>query len=233
MVLGLIAGIAAGGLWAFPAGWIKAYRGGHEVITTIMLNNIAVLLARALVAGPLRDPANESPTTATLPTSSMLPPLWQSGPLKVNPALILGLVVVGVFSWWLARTVKGYELGLVGANPTAAKAAGVRTERVSVAAMCTSGALAGLAGSVQVLAYQGRFADGLFMNYGFDSLGVALLAGSSPWGLIPAAAMFGALNQGSTAMTLIGVPRGITGVLLGLLIVVFAALRYRKVQTHD
>jgi len=230
VVLGVVGASAAGAAWAYPAGWIRAWRGGHEVITTIMLNNIALFLTRALVAGPLKDPDDQAPTTAMVDATSRMPWLFQHDNLKVNVGLAFGLIAVAGLAFWLRRTVGGYELAAAGANPPAAQAAGVPIQRVQVRAMAMSGAIAGLAGAVQALAYEGRFYSGFSPGYGFDSLGVALLAGLSPWGLIPAALGFGILNQGSTALTLIGIPRGLTGVLLGLLIIVFAALRYREVK---
>lgn len=230
--LGLaVLGAAIGGaLWAFPAGWIRAYRGGHEVITTIMLNNVALYLTRALVAGPFKDPNDQAPTTQMVDAASRMPWLLQVDNFRVNLGLALGVTGVVLLAFWLRRTVGGYELAAVGENPSAAAAAGVPIPRVQVRAMATSGAIAGLAGAVQALAYEGRFYSGFSPGYGFDSLGVALLAGLSPWGLLPAAFGFGILNQGSTALTLIGVPRGLTGVMLGLLIIGFAAVRYREAR---
>lgn len=228
VALGIMVGAAVGALWAFPAGWIKAYRGGHEVITTIMLNSLALLLSGWLVSGPIRNPeAGGSPTTRILAEDTRLPNLLDQ-PLRVNLALVLGLLAIAGFAWWLRRTVAGYELRAVGANPTAAAVAGVNVRNVTVRAMSASGALAGLAGAMHALAYEGRFFNGFSPGYGFDSLGVALLAGSSPWGIVPSALAFGALKQGSVILGTLGVPRGISGVLLGLLIIAFAAVRYRR-----
>jgi simple sugar transport system permease protein len=229
LLLGMAIGAAAGAAWAWPAGWIKAYRGGHEVITTIMLNNVALLFTGYLVAGPLKDPNDQSATTATLPAGSRLPNLVADPPFFLSLAVPLGLVVLLVVAVWLRRTVAGYELNATGANPVAARFAGIAVERVMVRAMLASGAIAGLAGGLQALAYQWRFFDGFSPGYGFDALGVALLAGGSPWGIIPGALLFGVLGQGSTAVgATLGVPKGIGGVLLGLLIIVFAAVRYRE-----
>lgn len=227
MLLGVLSGIAVGGLWALLPALIKAYRNGHEVITTIMLNNIALFVTRALVAGSFKDPAEQSPTTASVPAPAMLPDVYSNPPLKVSLALVVGLAVLAAFAYWLKRSVSGYELSATGANRSAAQAAGVQTRKVMIWAMIGSGALGGLAGAFQVLAFEGRFYSGFSPGYGFDALGVAILAGNSPWGLVPSSLVFGLLNQGSTSMTLVGVPKGITGVLLGLLIVVFAAFRYR------
>jgi len=233
MVLAVLAGACAGAVWALPAGWIKAYRGGHEVITTIMLNNIAGFVTTALVAGPLRDPKQESTTTAKLAAESMLPNLFESPPLRISSALILGLILLTLLALWLKRSVAGFELSLTGANIKAAELAGVNTRRTIVQAMLVSGAIGGFAGAIQVLAYEGRFFSGFSPGYGFDALGVALLAGGSAFALIPSSLLFGILAKGGTSIQIIGVPKGITLVVLGLVILVFASVRYRKEAKHD
>ncbi|CAN5424390.1 ABC transporter permease [soil metagenome] len=232
IALGLIAGMVAGALWAWPAGLIRAYRNGHEVITTIMLNRVASLATDWLVGsqGPLRDPATGSTTTAVLPHASRLPDLVKP-PLAVSSGLLIGLLLTVALWWWLGRTVSGYELRATGANPIAARFAGIEPKRVMVRAMLASGALAGLGGAVQVLAFEGRFYQGFSPGYGFDALGVALLAGGNALLTIPAALLFGALSQGGTRLGITGVPKEITGVILGVVILIAGALRYRKVKT--
>lgn len=229
IVLGSLVAILAGALWAFPAGAIKAYRGGHEVITTIMLNNVAVLLTDYLVIGPLKAPGGDT-TTPNVTAATRLPNLFSRGDFSVNVALAFALVLVAALAWWLRRTVAGYELRAVGANPTAARYAGIDAKRTIVRAMLASGAVAGFAGAVQVLAYEGRFYSGFSPGYGFDALGVALLAGGSALALVPAAFLFGALAKGALALQIEGVPKGITGVVLALLVLIAAALRSRGVR---
>lgn len=233
ILLAILGGIAGGALWAIPAGWIKAYRGGHEVITTIMLNNIAAYLTVAIVSGPLRDPEQQSPTTDLIDASTRLPNLVNAPPFRMNLALVVGILIVVGLWFWLRKTVAGFELEATGANLTAARAAGVPVKRVVMQAMTTSGALAGLAGAVQVLAYENRFYAGFSPGYGFDALGVALLSGSSAWGLLPSALLFGIISKGTSAVQLMGVPKGMSGVLLGLLIIAFAAYRYRREAQID
>ena len=228
IVLGAATGVAAGALWALPAGLIKAYRGGHEVITTIMLNNVAGLLATAIVAGPLKAAGQESATSALLPESTRVPELISGGSFTLSSAVPFALLLMVGLGFWLKRSVGGYELKAVGANPSAAELAGISAKRVTTRAMVASGALGGLAGAVQVLAYEGRFYAGFSSGYGFDALGVALLAGASAWAVLPASLLFGILAKGSTAVQILGVPKGITGVVLGLLILIFAAVRYRR-----
>ena len=229
IVVGTIAAIVAGALWAWPAGAIKAYRGGHEVITTIMLNNVAGLLTGYLVSGPMRAPGGDT-TTASVTDATRLPNVINIPSFSVNVALPFAVLLAVALAWWLRKTVAGYELRVTGANPTAALYAGIDPRRTAVRAMLASGAVAGFAGAVQVLAYEGRFYTGFSPGYGFDALGVALLAGESALALIPAAFLFGALTKGALSLQFEGVPKGITTVVFGLLILIAAALRARGVK---
>ena len=110
-------------------------------------------------------------------------------------------------------------------------AAGIDPKKVIVRAMLASGAIAGLGGAIQVLAYEGRFYADFSPGYGFDGLGIALLAGSSAFGVIPAALLFGVLAKGGVSLGIAHIPKGITTVVLGMIILIAAALRYRKVKT--
>lgn len=227
VVAGCLIGALAGGLWAFPAGWIRVYRGGHEVITTIMFNLIAINLTKAMVSGPLKGADQSSPSTSVLPTSSRLTPLFKIGMFEFPQAIVLGILIILGLAYWLKKTTAGYELRATGANPTAAHFAGVDTKIVTVKAMVMSGAIAGLAGVLQVAQFEGRFYEGFSPGYGFDALGVALLSGGSPLGIFASASFFGILNKGGSSLTLVGIDKGITVVILSMVILIFAALKYR------
>jgi len=222
-----------GALWAAPAALIKAYRGGHEVISTIMLNNVAAGLALALLTGPLKAPGQEGTTTANLTEATQIPNLIQQGRFQVNLVVPISLFLLIAFAYWLRKSVAGYELRLTGDNARAAEFAGVNVKQTLLRSMCASGAVAGLAGSFLVLAYEHRFYSSISSGYGFDALGVALLAGNNPIGIIPSALLFGMLNKGSSAIQILGIPKGITYIVLGLLIVVFAAIRYRRTAVTE
>lgn len=233
IIAGTLAGMLAGMLWALPAAWIKAYRGGHEVISTIMLNQIAILLAGHLVSGPLMDKNAGFPTTATLKPESMLAGI-PMGPVTFSWAILIGIAIVGAFTWWLRRTVSGFELSVTGANPTAGRFAGIEVRKTVFQALLYSGGVAGLGGALQAVAFEGRFFEGFSSGYGFDALGVAILAGSNPIGIIPSAFAFAVLQQGALAVQMDNVPRGIGSVILALLVVVFSAFRYAKVKlSHE
>ncbi len=220
--LSLFAGALAGGIWAAIPGYLRARTGAHEVITTIMLNYIAFRLLDYLVTGPLKDPSASALRTPFVASTAQLPrfigaledpsltggqtyrPLIVSADPNWNLRLHLGfaialLAVWGI--WWLLnRTTTGFEIRTVGANPEAARYAGMSITKNFVLAMALSGVLAGLAGSGQVLGLEHNVKSLFSSGYGFDSIAIALLAKSNPVGIIPAAIFWGALNNGRGLM---------------------------------
>ncbi|MBS1709945.1 MAG: ABC transporter permease [Armatimonadetes bacterium] len=228
VVLGTLAACLAGSAWALLPGWIKAYRGGHEVITTIMMNNVGRLATTALAAGVLRAPGQQNAETPLLDASTTLPNVVQDGAFRLNWAFFIGLVAVVVTALFFSRTVAGFETAATGSNSRASLFAGIDVRRTTLAAMLVSGAVAGLAGALQVFAVKHQFNADFSPGYGFDALGVALLAAGQAWFVIPSALLFGALARGTSALSIMGVPKGLNGVLLGLVVLVFAAVRYRK-----
>ena len=227
-VLGVLAGVLMGALWALPVGLIKVYRHGHEVITTIMMNAMAGFFTAGLANGPFKAPNQQSATTANLPPAEMIRSIDLPGGVSISWGLVFGVLATIGLAYWFKRTVAGYELQATGQNPTAARFAGVNVGRVTLVSMIVSGAIAGLAGAVMSLGYAGRFYADFSPGYGFNALGVALLAGSHPLWLLPAAGFFGLLTKGASALQSIGIPRGISQIVLGVLIAAFAAFRYRK-----
>lgn len=232
MILAMAGAILVGVLAALLPALIRIYRGGHEVITTIMLNNIIVQIANGLIAGPFKGADQTSDRTSALSDSTMMKPLFEAGMFRVYPSLLIGILMVVAFAIWMKRSIGGFELNAVGANKTAAEYAGINSQGVMLRAFLTSGALGGLTGALLVLAHEGQFYAGFSPGYGFDALGVALLAGPAAWGLLPAAFGFGLLNQGQNALITMGISKGLTGVILGALIIVMAGLRYREMKNR-
>ncbi len=226
-LLGILAGAAAGALWAFPAAWLKVRRGAHEVISTILLNYLAGLLAAWLVSGPWQQPDQQSPTTSRIEAAARLPWIIQEGPFRLGWGIVFAAVLTAAFAWWHSRSTAAYELRLAGSSPRAAEAAGAAPARVQMAALMASGAVAGLAGAFLVLAQEHRFYDGFSASYGFDGLGVALIAGGAAWALIPAGFVFGLIAECAASLGLQGVPRSIGLILLGLLLMASGAWRRR------
>lgn len=232
MLLGALVGTLAGAVWAWPAGWMKARKGSHEVISTIMLNAIAANLSFYLIAGKLKDPKASTAATANLPPETRLPAVWThyigTNALTINLALIVAVTVYALYYRWLTRSVKGFEVSAVGENPTAARFAGINSPVVVLRAMVSSGAIAGFAGSLHLMSATGKFVSSFSDGYGYDSLGVALLSGGHPAALLPSAALFAALGAGTTKVQQLGVPLGLSTVVLSLVIVIFAAIRAAK-----
>jgi simple sugar transport system permease protein len=175
----LAASLAMGALWAWPAVWLKRRRGVHEVITTILLNYTAIYLADYLVRGPLGD-GTAMARTPEIARSAVLGPWWQAGTQGITAAPLLALVLTFAAQFWLARTVWGYEAKTCGANPLAASMAGIGVHRWQTGVFVASGALAGLAGGLEVVAVHHRFYGAFSPGYGFDGITVAFLVNAVP-----------------------------------------------------
>jgi simple sugar transport system permease protein len=198
--LATAAGILAGAAWGAIPGLLKATTGAHEVINTIMLNYIAVKTVDFLVKGPLKDPTaslDRTPFVAETARYPLIVPRYE-----LNATFLVALVAI-VFVWWfLFKTTWGFEIRTVGANPSAARYAGMSVSRNFVLAMGLSGALAGLGGVSVVLGRPSEYAlkAAFSTGFGFDSIAVALLAKSHPFGIFPAAFLWGALRNGAGLM---------------------------------
>jgi simple sugar transport system permease protein len=201
VTLALIAGMLGGFLWGAIPGLLKARFGAHEVITTIMLNYVAALLTDFLVnKGPMSDPRSALPETPPVLDSARLPIIVPGSRLHLG--LFLTVIAVAVVWIIMERTTLGFRIRAVGLNARAARSAGMSVEWTMVTVMGIAGALAGLAGIVQVLGVTGTYSAGLSAGTAFDSIAVALLAGSNPVAIVPAALLFGALKSGASYMQL-------------------------------
>lgn len=229
MPLALLVGAVVGGIWGWIPGVLKAWRGAHEVITTIMMNYIAIYLTQYLVTKVCKDPNSMSPQTPEALPTAWLPVMVEGTRLSVG--LLIALATALVLWYLLKRTVWGYELRAVGANPEAARAAGVQVSRVIWGSMLLSGAIGGLAGAVEVLGVHHRYYDQFSPGYGFDGIAVALLGNNHPLGAVVAAIVFGAMKNGAVYMqsvTTPAVPREITTVVQAVIIFFLAAMRFRR-----
>ncbi len=219
-------GMLAGALWAAIPGALKAYTGGHEVINTIMMNYIALNITSFLLNGPMRDPnpLNLSARTPEIALSARIPPLFNIPDMRVHWGFILALLVAVLIWWILVKTTLGFEIRTVGANPDAAKYAGINVKRAIIVTMAISGALAGLAGAIEVTALNYRHELGFSTGYGFDAIAIALLGKTNPFGVILAAILFGAMRNGATRMQfLTQIPIDIISVIQALMLLFVAA----------
>lgn len=219
-------GMLAGAAWAAIPGALKAYTGGHEVINTIMMNYIALNITAYLLNGPMRDPdpLNLSARTPEIAASAQIPRIFSNPLLRVHWGFVLALVVAVIIWWLLWKTTLGFEIRTVGSNPDSAKYAGINVKRTIILTMAISGALAGLAGAIEVTALNYRHELGFSTGYGFDAIAIALLGKTNPYGVILAAILFGAMRNGATRMQfLTQIPVDIISVIQALILLFVAA----------
>jgi simple sugar transport system permease protein len=221
--LGLLAGAVGGGFYGAIPGVLKAYAEANEVITTIMLNFVAVLVVRYLVSDHFQDPGSQAIQTASLPEYAQFPSLFFDPRLDFSlVALAFALAVVGGVYYLLSHTSYGFDLRTAGLQPAAAEYGGVDSARTVVTSLTLSGALGGVGGAVYVLMVLGKFQRGV-PSYGFDGITVSILAGNNPIGAVFAAFLFGVLQSGSSVVDFAtDVPPQLVGVLRGLIILFVA-----------
>ena len=218
--LALLGGVAAGALWGFIPGVLKAVSGAHEVVTTIMLNYVAAYVLSYVVSGPLRVPGAPSSITEDVGNAALPILIGRNG----HAGILIALAFVGVMSFILSRTTFGYEVKTVGANPEAARYAGMRPRRLIVLVMSICGALAGLAGAIELLGIQHHTTSSYATTVGFDAIAIALLGRSTPLGVLLAALLFGGLRAGAGLMTLqSGVPKEIVDVIQATILLFLVA----------
>jgi simple sugar transport system permease protein len=197
-----LAAFLAGGLWGWVPGWLRARRGSHEVITTIMMNFVAAGLASWVTLYLLKNPDSQNPETRSVGAGYLISHLDFFGDAPVSTAVFLA-VGAAVFTWFfLAKSVAGFELRAVGQNELAARAAGVSAGKARVLAMFLAGGIAGLVGVGEVLGNSTRFKLGFSPDFGFIGIAVCLLGRAQPAGIVAAALLFGALHKGSADLDL-------------------------------
>ncbi len=212
----VVAGILFGGLWGLIPALLKAYLKVNEIITTLMLNYIAILWVQHLYYGPWKDPMGFGfPGTAQFPEYAWLPRLVG----RVHWGIIFA-VVAAAFIWLvLGRTRWGYEIRLIGENQNAARYAGVSLARNIILVMLLSGGLAGLAGMVEVAGISHRLQQGLAVGYGFTAIIVAWLGKLNPWAILLVALLLAALLVGGDQIQIVmGLPASMALVLQGAIL---------------
>jgi simple sugar transport system permease protein len=222
--LTILVGITAGAFWAAIVGFLKAYTGGHEVINTIMMNYIALNTISFLLNGPMkdRDPNNVIARTPLIAESARMPAIFEG--FRIHWGFVLALIVAFIVWWLLNKTTLGFEIRTVGANPDAAKYAGINVKRTIIITMTLSGLLAGMAGALEVTGLNFRHELGFSIGYGFDAIAIALLGKSHPLGVVLAAILFAAMRNGATRMQfLTQLPVDLISVLQALILLFVAA----------
>lgn len=227
----ILAAAVGGASWAGVAALLRTRYGVLEVISTIMLNFVALYVVSYLVRGPLQEPTHAYPQSATIADALHLPRLPGTG--RLHAGLLIALALAGVAGWAMRRTAAGFRLVATGENASAAASAGgIDVRKTTARAFLVSGALAGLAGGAEVLGVTFALYENISPGYGYTAIAVALLARLDPWRVIATALLFGALEAGAGAMQRdAGVPSTLVAVIeaaLILAVVAAQALRSRR-----
>jgi general nucleoside transport system permease protein len=225
LLVAILAGALGGAIWGFIPGLLKARTGAHEVINTIMLNYIATYFLTWIIFRPgVHDPTRTDAISRPVDATAKLPRLL--GPeLRVHAGILLAVAVVWGVAWLLNRSTFGFELRAVGANPDAARTAGISVTGTYVLLMSVAGALAGLGGANMVIgSTASQLTPSVVAQIGFDGILVALLGRTRPWGVLAAALLFGALRAGGNQMqSAAGVSLELVTVLQALIVIFIAA----------
>lgn len=222
VIAAVVAGILGGALWGAIAGFLKARAGAHEVITTIMLNYVGLyLLQWLLTTDVLQRPGRDDSISPVVDGSAQF---WQVPGTRLHLGFLVAILAAVAVWWILSRSTIGFELRAVGANPEAARTAGMSVGRSYTLAMLIAGGLAGLAGVQQVLGTDLPLTDGIAGSVGFDAITVALLGRATPLGTVVAGLLFGALSAGGLQMQLATqTPLTLTTVLQATIVLFIAA----------
>jgi ABC-type uncharacterized transport system permease subunit len=239
----LVVGTLAGAVWGGIPGVLKARLGVNEILSTVMMNAIAVQVGNYLLRGPMIDPkeielGTRIAQSALLPRSVWLPKLVPS--TLLNSGAIIAVVMAVLVYIFLWRTTIGYRIRAVGLNPNAARYAGIRVPFYQALSLVLGGAFAGLAGAIEVMGVQHRMLEGLSGGYGFSGIVAALFGSLHPLGAIPASILFGSLLVGADKMQrAVQVPSALIDTLLGLVVLlvvgskIWSTQRARRRETHE
>jgi ABC-type uncharacterized transport system permease subunit len=219
----LLCGFLGGAIWGFIPGILKAKTGANEVINTIMMNYVSFRLSEFMLRGPMKDQTSFTPKTPLIADTAKLYHFFQD-PIRFHLGFFIALGMAFLVYLLLFKTTWGFELRTVGANPNAARYAGMSNIMVTVMAMSISGGLAGLAGANEILGVNFRLVPSFTSGYGFDSIALALLGKNHPLGVVLAALLFGFLRSGARQMQLkAGIPIDIISILQALILAFIAA----------
>ena len=230
-LLALLAGFAAGALWALLPTLFAGRNLTSLSVATIMMNSIAALLTEYIVKTYFQRPGASNTETVVVNEGSILPRIFPS--TQFNYGILVALFCVAVVTWMLYKTPFGFSLRAMGSNPRAMQQAGLPIYGRTIAAMCISGGLFALGGSIQCLAVYKRFVMGFSPGYGWDGITVATLAMNSPVGVLLSAFLFGMLRSASISMSLTSqVTTEMISVLQGFIVMLVASPDVWNVLGH-
>lgn len=210
-----------GGLYGMLAMWLKNTFGANELITTIMLNYIAIYLVSFFVTGPLQDPDTTFIQSKKILETAMYPKIVSSG--RLHFGFLLALLFLFLYKFFFQKTVSGFQMRIVGKSYDAARYAGIDYRKKSMLAMFLAGGAAGLAGSCEILGIQGKLVQNFSSNLGFEGIAVALLGNENPLGILLSAVLFGGLSSGSSMMSMkADVPGAVVNIIQAVIILMIA-----------
>jgi len=224
LIAALVAGVIAGAIWAAGAAWLRSRFGVLEVISTIMLNFIATYGASFLVRGPLQEPTHVYPQTSGIVSGAHMPVLVSG--TRLHWGFVIGTVLAAMAWWVMKYSATGFKVRASGVNPFAARSAGlIDVSRVTTIAFVVSGAVAGMAGAIEVTGVTFALYENISPGYGYTAIAVALLAGLNPLGVIGTGILFGALETAAGTMQRnIGIPSTTASVIEAVVILAVIAI---------
>jgi simple sugar transport system permease protein len=212
----LLAAIVGGMLWAYVAAFLKVKTGMNEIISTLMLNYIAILLMEYLARGPLQEPGGYLPVSAQFDKVTKLPLLFGT---RVHLGILIAVILVPVIYILLWSTPLGFRVRAVGSRASVARYAGIKVEKIIVFVLVLSGGFAGLAGIIEVATLHTRLKSGISQGYGFSAILVALLGRMNPIGVSVSALFFAALIIGSESMHVVyGLPTSLADAIQAIIV---------------
>jgi len=218
----ILIGFLAGAAWGFIPGLLKARLNVNEILSTVMMNAIALQLMNLLIRGPLIDQAGITAGTYLAQSERLPQQVWLTRLVPqtlLHTGIIIAIVLAVVVYIFLWRTTIGYRIRAVGLNPDAARYAGISVPFYQMLSLTLAGGFAGLAGVIEVIGVQHRLLDGITSGYGFSGIVAALFGGLHPLGLIPASVLFGGLLVGADKMQrAVQIPSALIDVILGLIV---------------
>jgi ABC-type uncharacterized transport system permease subunit len=217
-----IASFVGGGIWGGIAGWMKAYLNVNEILSTVMLNYVAIQLYNFLIRGPMMDKQEIAYGTGASQTARIAREYWLTRLIpgaRMHSGIIIAVILAVIVFFFLWKTIYGYRMRAVGAEVKASRYAGINTRWYLLLAMVFAGGFAGMAGAVEILGVHHRGLESISAGYGFSGIVVALFGGLHPLGAIPASIIFGLLIVGADMMQrAVQVPAYIILAIQGLII---------------
>lgn len=212
----LLAGLLGGALWGLIPALLKIKNGMNVIISTLMLNYIAILIVQYLARGPFQEPGGFLPRTARLARAAKMPPMFST---RLHLGCVIALVLVPVVYFIFTSTPLGFKLRAVGSNPKVARYAGFKVNFAILFALVFSGAIAGMAGTIEVSTAYQRLQSSISLNYGFNGVLIALLGRTNPFGVLLTSVFFAALTIGVENLhVVIGLPVALSDAIQALVV---------------